>query len=211
MKRLHDFFKTSIIGGIVVILPVAIMIFLLTWLFGLVTDMIQPLTNYVMKIMMIPQLEEILADIMVIGTILLACFLLGAIVRTKFGTFLHNTLEERILKIAPGYTLIKETIKQFLGNNKTPFSEVALVQIFGNETMVTAFITDSHTDGSFTVFVPTGPNPTSGNICHVPAKYVHRVNASVEDTMKSILSCGAGSGKLIGSYNDLEKKTGVRD
>ena len=35
---------------------------------------------------------------------------------------------------------------------KTPFSQVALVQLFGNETMVSAFVTDSHADGTFTVF-----------------------------------------------------------
>lgn len=201
MDRLKAFFKTSLIGGIVVILPVAITIFLFTWIFGLVTDLIQPLTDYAMKLMKVSRYEEILADIMVIATIVLACFFLGAFVRTKLGTYLHRVIEEKILKVAPGYNLIKETVMQFLGGKKAPFSSVALVQIFGPDidTLVSAFITDTHPDGSYTIFIPTGPNPTSGNICHVKGEYVHPVDVPVEETMRSIISCGAGSTPLIES------------
>jgi uncharacterized membrane protein len=125
------------------------------------------------------------------------CFVIGFVVRTSLGKWLYNTVESRFLKKVPGYSLIKETVSQFLGGKKAPFSSVALVQIYGNETMVSAFVTDSHDDGSYTVFVPTGPNPTSGNIYHLKGKWVHPVDVSVEDTMRSIISCGAGSSMLI--------------
>lgn len=201
MDKFRAFLKTSLIGGFVVILPVAITIFLFTWLFRLVTGLIKPLTDFAMKFMGISMYQRILADIMVISTIILACFFLGAFVRTKLGTYLHRVFEEKILKVAPGYTIIKETIMQFLGGKKAPFSSVAVVQLFGPEieTYVSAFITDKHSDGSFTVFIPTGPNPTSGNICHVSGEYVFPVNAPVEKTMRSIISCGAGSSLLIES------------
>jgi uncharacterized membrane protein len=77
---------------------------------------------------------------------------------------------------------------------------VALAQIFGNSTLVTCFVTDSHDDGSFTVFVPTGPNPTSGLIYHLEGQYVHPVKVPVQDAMRSVISCGAGSGKLLQQY-----------
>ena len=51
-----------------------------------------------------------------------------------------------------------------------------------------------------TVFVPTAPNPTSGWFYHVPAKDVRLVNASVEATMRSILSCGMGSKALLAEH-----------
>jgi uncharacterized membrane protein len=65
---------------------------------------------------------------------------------------------------------------------------------------VTCFITDSHDDGSFTVFVPTGPNPTSGLIYHLGGEFVHPVNVPVQEAMRSVISCGAGSGKLLNQY-----------
>jgi uncharacterized membrane protein len=61
-------------------------------------------------------------------------------------------------------------------------------------------VTDEHEDGSFTVFVPTGPNPTSGQIFHLNQKYVHPLDVGVEDAMRSIISCGAGSTDLLSAY-----------
>ena len=45
------------------------------------------------------------------------------------------------------YNLVKETVQQFLGAKKSPFSKVATVRLFGNETEMTAFVTDEHPDG----------------------------------------------------------------
>ena len=194
MKRIRDFLKTSLLGGMVVILPVAILIFVFKWIFSLVTNMVQPLTDLVLAR---SQMQEILADILVIAVILTLCFVIGVFVRTRLGKWIFQTLENKLLKIAPGYSLIKETVMQFVGSKKSPFSSVALVQIFGNETLASAFVTDTHEDGSYTVFVPTGPNPTSGNIYHLEARFVHPIDVPVEDAMRSIISCGAGSTKLV--------------
>ena len=145
-------------------------------------------------------MPEISADVLVIIVIILVCFVIGVFVKTRLGSLTYKTLENRILKIAPGYSLIKETVFQLLGRKESPFSKVALARIFQNDTLVSAFITDNHPDGSYTIFVPTGPNPTSGNIYHLKGEYVHPVKASVEDTMRSIISCGAGSTNLINEY-----------
>lgn len=203
MKRIKAFFKTSLLGGMVVILPVAILGFVFKWIFNLVTDIVQPLTNLVMAR---SQIQEILAVVLVIAVILAVCFLVGVFVRTRLGAIIYKTLENRILKIAPGYSLIKETVMQFLGNKKSPFSSVALVQMFGSETLMSAFVTDTHADGSYTVFVPTGPNPTSGSIYHLKGKYVHRIDVPIEDAMRSIIGCGAGSNKLINAHMENNRK-----
>jgi len=189
--------KTSFLGGLTVILPVAILVFVFKWVFGVVARVIQPLTNL---ILIKSNLREIMADLLALAIIITVCFIVGVIVKTQIGRFIHTSLENSILKFAPGYSLIKETIMQFLGRKKTPFSSVALVQVFGNETMLTAFVTDEHLDGSYTVFVPTGPNPTSGNIYHLESRFVHQVDVPVEDAMRSIISCGAGSAMLIDAY-----------
>ncbi|MBU1397479.1 MAG: DUF502 domain-containing protein, partial [Proteobacteria bacterium] len=158
MEKFKSFLKTSILGGVVVILPMFIFIMVFKWLFGWVTDIIHPLTDF---IVIKANMSKIIADALVIAIIVISCFIIGIIVKTKIGKFIHEKLESRILKIAPGYSTIKEIVMQFIGK-KFPFSSVVLVRIFENDTLVTAFITDSHTDGSYTLFVPTAPNPTSG-------------------------------------------------
>ena len=86
-------------------------------------------------------------------------------------------------------------VMQSLGKKKFPFSSVVLVQMYDNETLMTGFITDEYPDGRCSVFVPTGPNPTTGFIFHLKSEYVHPGNVSVEEANRSMISCGAGMGK----------------
>lgn len=203
MKRLKRFLRTTVLGGVIVILPVVVTFIFLRWLSRLITGLIEPLTRILMEQ---SQLQKYIADSLVIVVIILLCFLVGLVVKTRFGRFIHRTLEKRILTIAPGYSLFKETIKQLLGRDRAPFSSVALVQVFGpsSNTMMTGFVTDEHPDGFYTVFVPAALTPTSGLIYHVEKQYVHFVDASVEDTMRTIISCGMGAQKLLEDY--LKKK-----
>lgn len=194
MKRLKNFFISALIGGLLVVLPLGIMIAIVAWIFSQVHKAISPLTKLLIEQ---STLQGIVADILVVSLIVVACFMVGVLVRTRLGKWIYHTLESSFLKKTPGYTLIKETVFQFLGNKKSPFSSVALVKIYGNDTLVSAFVTDTSESGICNVFVPTGPNPTSGNIFHLDSQYVFPVDIPVEDAMRSIISCGAGSSTLI--------------
>jgi len=203
MEKTRSFLRTTLLGGLVVILPATIVALVFRWLFYKVTDWIQPLTDLILAHAGLP---EIFADLIVLAVMLLICFLLGMLVRTSLGRMLFEGLESRVLKAAPGYTLIKETVNQFLGRKKSPFSSVALVRIFDGPALATAFVTDEHENGGYTVFVPTGPNPTSGQIFHLPARCVHPLEGiGVEQAMRSIISCGAGSAPVVGALGDWPK------
>ncbi len=194
MSKIRSLVKTTLLGGVVVILPVTVIIVVFGWIYVKVTNWIQPLTDIVVAT---AGLGEFVADLIVITVIVGFCFIVGLAVKTQVGRFVHEKLESKVLKVAPGYDMVKETVLQFLGRKKSPFSQVALVQIFENQTRATAFVTDENPDGSYTVFVPTGPNPTSGQIFHLEAAFVHPVDVRVDDAMRSIIACGAGSSKLI--------------
>jgi uncharacterized membrane protein len=209
MKKLREFIKSTIIGGLLVLLPVAIFAYALIWVFRLVLAAIDPLTEMVMKQ---TQKQEITAAVITIGLLVCLCFLVGLTVRTWLGGWIYRTVESRLLRRVPGYSMIKETVTQFLDKDKeSPFSSVALVRLFGNDTLVSAFVTDRHADGSYTVFMPTGPNPTSGNIYHVAGENVFPVDVSVEDTMRSIISCGAGSSTLVAKLIARRRTEGQTD
>ena len=208
-QRTKNFLKTTLLGGIIVILPITILIFAFRWLFGVVSNGIKPLTDLVVRIIpFLPErYDQLIATLIVITLILGVCFLVGLFIRTRLGQLIYTALESGILAKAPGYKMVKETVNQFFGRKQSPFSSVALVQIFQNETMVTAFVTDRHNNGTVSVFVPTGPNPTSGFIYHLPEKYVHPVDVPVEDAMRSVISCGAGSDMLVKQLPNVTRPT----
>ncbi|HOP48705.1 MAG TPA: DUF502 domain-containing protein, partial [Desulfobacteraceae bacterium] len=169
MKKLRNFVKTSLIGGIAVILPVTILFLIFKWIFNFIINIIQPLTNLLVAR---SNLQELVAILIVICIILSVCFFVGVLVRTRVGRFIHEHLDKRLSKIIPGYGAVKTTVSQFFDRKSTPFYSVALVRGFDDESLMTAFITDNHPDGSYTVFVPCGPNPTTGYILHMKKEHV---------------------------------------
>ena len=206
MKRLREFFKSTVVGGLLVLLPLTIFVYALVWVFNLVHKAISPLTKIIMET---STMQVIIADVVAIGLLVLVCFLVGMVVRTRLGRWMYALIESRLLRRTPGYSMIKETVSQFLDKDKqSPFSSVALARIFESDTLVSVFVTDRHADGSYTVFMPTGPNPTSGNIYHLGAENVFPVDVSVEDAMRSIISCGAGSATLISKLTETRPDSG---
>ena len=200
-----EFAKKALLGGVVILLPVALLVMGFRWLFNLVTDLIQPLTNLVTKVIGLP---EIIADVLVLAGMAGLCFCVGWLVTTAGGAWFHAKFDDRLARYAPGYQMMKDIVGQFFGDeSKSPFAngEVALVKLFGDQsaTEVTAIITSKHQDGRYTVFMPTGPNPTSGNIYHVSQDQVRLCpDISVSDAMRTIIACGAGTGELLSKTDE---------
>ena len=89
---------------------------------------------------------------------------------------------------------------QLLGRKKSPFSSVALIKIYDSDVLMTGFITDEHDTDWKTVFIPTGPNPTTGYIFHLPSERVFPVDVKAETALRSVVACGTGSQALINAY-----------
>jgi len=188
-SRIRNFFQTTLIGGVAAILPITILILFFRWLASLVFRYLNPIVEL---LPLSSRLQEVIATVIVFIGIIFIFFLAGLLVKSRVGRFIKHVFEQKYLVRIPGYKVARDTIQQFFGNRKSFFSEVVLVDIFNSETLMTGFITDEH--GEYvTVFVPTGPNPTSGNIYHVKQEKVRRTTTGIESGMKTIISCGAGS------------------
>ena len=189
------FLWTTLIGGVGVVLPLVLICWFFYWLYTVIIGIVQPVSEPLADI---SGILRPLMDLIVIASIISVCFLLGLMIRTRIGNFFNSRVEKNFLRKIPGYTVIKEIITHFSGEEETPFSAVVLVRPFGNDTMMTGFVTDRNPDAPYTtVFVPTGPNPTSGNIYHVRNMDVVDLDVKVELGMKTVIGCGAGSKPLL--------------
>ena len=130
-KRTKKFLQTTFLGGIIIILPITITVFIFKWLFNLIGDIIQPLTNWMIKLLPLPdKVDEIIASLIIISIILGGCFFVGLIIKTKFGQLIFNLFENALLKKTPGYKMVKETVNQLFNRKVSPFSSVALFKFF---------------------------------------------------------------------------------
>ena len=131
LKRVNNFFRTTLIGGMLVLLPITIFVWLVKLIFDFILRIIRPLTN----ILDFGQItNELLLSLIAIGIIILFCFLVGLFVRTRSGKAIFGYFDRELLNRLPFYNTIKETVQQFTGAKKGPFSQVILVDAFGNGT-----------------------------------------------------------------------------
>ena len=198
MQRFKKFMTTTFIGGFLIFLPLIILLLTFNWMFELISNYLKPISTLLVEA---TRIQEFFAFIISVVIFLGICFFLGLFVKTRYGNIFYNIFEQNILKKIPGYKIIKETTVQLFGSQKNLFSGVALVNLFGNETMITAFITEEHSNGWFTVFIPSGPAPTAGFTYHLPPKYVNRVKYPIDMAMKTVISLGSGSKNILEMYN----------
>lgn len=201
MKRIKSFLWLALLGGMTVVLPVAILVLLARWLYGFFSALVAPVSALLVTQTQWPQA---VADMAVLGLMLLLFCLIGLLVMTSVGAWLYGQWERLLKRVAPGYKTISDVVGQLLGGGQSSSllsGEVALAQIYGESSpaRVTVIVTARHANGDFTVFMPTAPIPTSGIVYHLPASCVTLLpDISVEEAMKTIIACGAGSGALLG-------------
>ncbi len=194
---MKKYINATLLGGIAALLPLGLVILIVRWLINLVQKFLGPIVEWFAKQLEINSYWLLVASyvVLIIG-ILAGFFFIGMMIRTRTGRFFKKELEQRYLMKIPGYKIARETVMQFFGKHRSFFSEVVLVDLFNSGTLMTGFITDDHGE-YLTVFVPTGPNPTSGLIYHVKKDKALRTGATVENAMKSVISCGAGSMQIF--------------
>lgn len=192
-------FKSALLTGLIALLPLGILVIVVLWIYSLIEGIVAPILTWI----------GIGAQfyIVLIALIALVLFivLIGLAIRTRPGRALFAWFEEGILHALPGYKNIKKLIGHFTGKEANKmYRSVGLVDIFQNGTYMTCFIVEKSSKNTTTVFVPTGPNPTSGLIYHVQDRFVHRVNLSIEKALESVISVGRGSSLI---FKELEKQS----
>lgn len=195
LKRLQKFFITTVIGGIFVLLPFGLLVWIVKIFFKTISNFISPLTRI---FEFPPTIHLWVVDLVAFGLVIGLFFFIGLFVRTTFGHRLFSFIEENWLRKLPIYGTLRDAISTFTGREKTPFRQVVLVDVFSNPTRMTGFVTDElESSGYVTVFVPTGPNPTNGFIFHVKKDQLEYLDIKPEDAMRTIIGVGVGSDILF--------------
>ena len=193
------FIKRSLVGGIVVLLPLTLIVAFFRWLFGWVTGLIQPFTDFLR--LHVWDMPDFVGHAIVITIIVLLCFLAGYLVGTRFGSWAWSAFDGWLGRRLPGYKALKELVAQLFGQGSGALrGEVCLVRAFGKETdiLMIGLVTARHADGYLTVFVPFGPVPTTGFIYHVAPDLVElRPDIRIDAVMKPLLAAGIGSAEVL--------------
>lgn len=185
-------------AGMFIALPVVVTFLILQFLISEIDKRVVPLLPAALK-------PETYLNYAVpgFGLIVLIVFLtvLGGIATNLIGRSVIG-LADRILSRVPFvrsvYSAFKQLVEVFANNNTEQFSECVLIEYPKKGTWCLGFVS-SPAKGELKsvlgpafigVFVPTTPNPTSGFLMYVEASEVVRLDMTVEEGAKMILSAG---------------------
>lgn len=187
MKALAEFTRTTLIGGLLIILPIYLSVLLLAKTLAAFLALLSPVTA---TIPAGTQFRQVIAILIVLAI----CFLAGLVVRTGPGTRAMNALEHGLLEKIPGFALIRGLAGRISGDAGAAAFRPALVEI--EDALAPAFIIEELDDGRFTVLVPSVPTPAAGSLFILPGERVHPVDMPFLDAVKVVSKWGTGAGAM---------------
>ncbi|MFO1328392.1 MAG: DUF502 domain-containing protein [Rubrivivax sp.] len=197
--------KKYLIAGLLVWLPLAITVWVLSWLLSALDGVFLALLALTQAVMpgsthaAIEQLRHVPGlGVIVLGVGLLAT---GVFVTNIFGQWWVRQWD-RILQKIPIVKSIYSSVKQvsdtLFSSSGNAFREAVLVQYPRQGAWTIAFVTGAPSGevaaslgaDMLSVYVPTTPNPTSGFFLMLPRADVIELRMSVDEALKYVISMG---------------------
>jgi uncharacterized membrane protein len=188
MRRVGDLLRTTLLGGVLVVMPIYLTAILLAKALGGIAALLKPIAAGLPSGLPLP-------EIMALLVVFVACFVAGAVVQTGWGRWAKEAIDRRLLDRIPGYSLIRGLAGRLTGQESGDTFAPALVEI--EDALVPAFVVEDHDDGSYTVFVPSIPTPAAGTVYILDRARVHLVDVPFAQAVSVISKWGAGSRDML--------------
>ena len=181
--------KKWFLSGIAVVLPVAVTVFVLIWLFNLLDGILRNLIDRIFGVN-IPGLGLL--------ALLIIIFLIGMFTSNFVGRKITGWFEKligNIPLIKAVYNPIRKIISGLSSEKADSFQKVVLVEFPQKGRKSIGFITNSNFSvdekDNISVFVPTTPNPTNGFLIIVDRKDVEVLEMTVNEGLNAVVSIGS--------------------
>ena len=197
--------KKYLVAGLLVWMPLAITLWVLSWLIGTVDGVfawVLSATQAVMPASMHAGIEKLRhvpgLSVLVMAALLIAT---GVFVANMFGQWWvrqGDRLMHKIPIVKSIYSSVKQVSDTLFSSSGNAFREAVLVQYPRQGSWTIAFVTGKpggevaqHLPGDFiSVYVPTTPNPTSGFFLMMSRADVRQLAMSVDEALKYVISMG---------------------
>jgi uncharacterized membrane protein len=197
--------RKYIVAGLLVWLPLAITVWVLSWLLGALDGVFAWVLSATQAVLPATMHEriELLRQVPGLGVVFMAVALLltGVFAANIVGQWWlrqWDRLMGKIPIVKSIYNSVKQVSDTLFSTDGNAFREAVLVQYPRQGSWTIAFVTGrpggevaAHLPGEYvSVYVPTTPNPTSGFFLMMPRADVHELKMSVDEALKYVISMG---------------------
>ncbi len=185
--------KTTITGGLIFLLPVAI----LGYILGKIVVTAEKLAEPISDKLPVSSFAGVSATIIlaVLGLIVIS-FLAGLLAKTRIAQQSMKQLETQLLGRIPAYGLLKSLGTDFVSPEQEADRRVVLVRF--DDAWQMAIKIDTAIEKRHTVvFVPDSPTPQSGSVMIVESSRVHETDIPLRKAMSVLAVRGMGLQDLL--------------
>ncbi len=188
MKHARELVTSTVIGGVFIVVPLYLAVLLLLKGMKSAAGLVRPIA------VLLPDwlpAEQFFSLVLV----LVACFFVGAAVRTQAGQIAREKLERVFFERLPGYGLLRSLTQRLAEDGDDTAWKPALVEL--EDALVPCFIIEELDDGRLTVFVPSVPTPLAGAVYILARERVHPLDVPFTQAIRSVSRWGSGSKELV--------------
>jgi len=197
MKNITDFLKTTLVGGVLIVLPLLLFYMLLSEILGMVVALATPIADLFPK----GTFDEVkMTVLLAVILIVVVSFVFGLALRSsllrRFGLWIEN----KTLGHLPIYKAVKSLSRGLAGAKEDGvFKPAILTSSDGSREIV--YLIEEHDDGQATILVPWTPTSFAGSIKILSRERIELLSASLGDTSAVLSNWGVGAKDLLNKNN----------
>jgi len=200
---MKDFLKTTIVGGVLFLLPVALVLMVLKHAFELAAKAVRPVSNSLHFEHTVAGIGT--ATVLTVLLLVIVSFAAGMVARTQAGRRISGWFERSFLGGLPQYQLLKSMGEGLAQIEDSGDLKAVLVSINGGWQI--GYWLETLENGWVAVFVPQAPSPMSGSVLYLPASHIRPLNVPMMHARSVVKSIGIGSGEMLRG-KDLTRPVG---
>ncbi len=198
IERSIGFVRATALGGLLFILPLAVVLGLLGYVYSFVVVVYEPLKDWI-PVRSAAGIALLFA--LALGLLLLACFVAGLMAHRAIGRRVSSFVEKYLTTFFPKYAIYKDILA---GNIGGTWNVPTLKPIFVStpDCQRIAFESDRMEDGTVVVFFPGAPDPWIGTVGTVSSESVEPLNLPFNDVVGLLEQLGRGTSERLKAASD---------
>lgn len=199
MRRHFSVWKTTILGGVIFLLPFAIVVFLIGQLAQLIYSIAAQLDWAALQ-WSVGGVS--LAVLLATCGLVLLCYLAGLAARRSLGRQFSEKVERNLSLLFPRYVIWKSQLASNVGADEGAAAMRPVLVTLDDVARIGFEIERTAAEGQATVYLPGSPDPWNGHVVHVGAERVKPLALSFAEAAALCESMGRGAGRVLDSPSE---------
>lgn len=196
------FIKTTVVGGIVFLVPLIVILVVIGKAFALMRRLSEPMG----RLFPVESIAGVaVVDVLAVVVLLVICFVAGMVARSALARRFYAGLDSALMVI-PGYAFIRSMSDHFRQDDDVGSASLKPVMVAFDDYTQLCFEVE-RVENRVVIFMPGAPDPWAGTLVYVCAERVSEAEMSTLAAVRHIRQLGRDSAWLGEQLRNDSKST----